>query len=134
LSSSVELILIPCSLYSPFRPVGDCHYYAIVKKWTNLQRNALWVQQECPNLVIEVHYDHILANRDAVVAGVYDFIGTRRFAGVARQSSVRFMDITKNLIANAKDGREAQKAKLLSYQFRNLGRGILFQRYIIRSG
>jgi serine/threonine protein phosphatase PrpC len=61
-----------------------------------------------------------------VVKGVYDFIGTRRFAGVARQSSVRFMDVAEHLIANAKDGREAQKAKVLSYQFQNLGRGASF--------
>eukprot|EP01063_Lacrimia_lanifica_P001743 TRINITY_DN108_c1_g2_i1.p1 TRINITY_DN108_c1_g2~~TRINITY_DN108_c1_g2_i1.p1 ORF type:complete len:1377 (+),score=442.89 TRINITY_DN108_c1_g2_i1:66-4133(+) len=104
-------------------PVGDCHYYAIATKWARLQRQAVQVMKEHPSLVLKVSYESILKNKKEVVAGVYDFIGERRFGGVLRQASVLNMKAAGDLIDNAKNGREASKAKGLSYQFQNLGKG-----------
>jgi cGMP-dependent protein kinase len=106
--------------------VGDCHYHAISAKWTNLQGHALRVVEECPDLVHKVHYESILQDKATVVSGVYDFIGERRFGGVKRQASVMFMRPTVDLIDGARKGREAHKARRLSCQFQNLGRGDSF--------
>ena len=108
------------------RPVGDCHYHAIISKWTKLQQVALRVLAETPELVHKVHYEAILQKKKMVVAEIYDFIGKRRFGGVKRQASVLFMNPTDDLINRAKYGREASKAKRLSTQFRNLHRGDSF--------
>ena len=35
-------------------PVGDCHYYTIITKWTNLQRHALHVLSVSEDLVHQV--------------------------------------------------------------------------------
>jgi len=107
-------------------PVGDCHYYAIIKKWTKLQKKALEILKSDPCLVHKVHYERILSNREEVMSKVYDFIGERRFGGIKRQATVIFMKENKDLINGAKRGREAQKAMKLSYQFQNLGRGASF--------
>ena len=108
------------------RPVGDCHYHAIISKWTKLQKVALRVLAETPKLVHKVHYESILHEKKKVVAEIYDFIGKRRFGGVKRQASVLFMNPTEDLINRAKYGREASKARRLSIQFRNLHRGDSF--------
>lgn len=115
-------------LISVLRPVGDCHYYAIVKKWTNLQDHAMKILSECPDLIFKVHYEDILKDKQSVVKGIFDFIGERRFGGIKRQASVMFMDPTEDLINGAKQGREAEKARGLSYQFQNLGRGDSFSK------
>jgi hypothetical protein len=101
--------------------VGDCHYHAIITKWTKLQDQALRVVEECPSLVHKVHYESILQDKE-----IYGFIGERRFGGIKRQASVLFMDPTEDLINSARMGREAQKGINLSYQFQNLGRGASF--------
>jgi serine/threonine protein phosphatase PrpC len=106
--------------------VGDCHYHAIVAKWTALQGHALRIVEEYPNLVHKVHYESILQDKESVVKGIYTFIGERRFGGVKRQASVLFMSPAEDLINGAKTGREATKAQSLSYQFENLGRGPSF--------
>lgn len=113
-------------LYLPNRPVGDCHYHAIVTKWTRLQGHALRIVEECPDLVHKVHYESILQDKENVVKQIYGFIGERRFGGIKRQASVLFMEPTEHLINSAKMGREAQKSMNLSYQFQNLGRGPSF--------
>jgi serine/threonine protein phosphatase PrpC len=106
--------------------VGDCHYHAIITKWTKLQGHALRIVEECPDLVYKVHYESILQDKENVVEEIYGFIGERRFGGIKRQASVLFMDTTKALINSAKMGREARKSMNLSYQFQNLGRGPSF--------
>jgi serine/threonine protein phosphatase PrpC len=106
--------------------VGDCHYHAIVTKWTKLQGHALRIVEECPDLVHKVHYESILQDKENVVKEIYEFIGERRFGGIKRQASVLFMNPAEDLINSAKMGREAQKSMNLSYQFQNLGRGPSF--------
>jgi serine/threonine protein phosphatase PrpC len=106
--------------------VGDCHYHAIITKWTKLQGHALRIVEECPDIVHKVHYESILGDKENVVKEVYGFIGERRFGGIKRQASVLFMDPTEDLINGAKMGREARKSVNLSYQFQNLGRGPSF--------
>lgn len=107
-------------------PVGDCHWHAIATKWTKLQQFGLRILNDCPELVYKLHYEHILQDKEKEIKALYDFIGERRFGGVKRQASVLCMDNTENLINRAKDGSEAQKALRLSYQFKNLGRGMSF--------
>jgi hypothetical protein len=41
-------------------PVGDCHYYAIAKKWAKLQSTAFRILKEVPYLLHKVHYEAIL--------------------------------------------------------------------------
>jgi serine/threonine protein phosphatase PrpC len=106
--------------------VGDCHYYSIIDKWTKLQEYGLRILEECPTLVHKVHYESILQDKANVVKGIYVFIGERRFGGVKRQASVLYMKPTDILINGAMNGNEAQKAKTLSSQFQNLGRGPSF--------
>jgi serine/threonine protein phosphatase PrpC len=106
--------------------VGDCHYHAIITKWTKLQGHALRIVEECPDIVHKVHYESILQDKENVVKEIYGFIGERRFGGIKRQASVLFMNPTEDLINSAKIGREAQKSMGLSYQFQNLGRGPSF--------
>ena len=67
-------------------PVGDCHYYAIIKKWVKLQEHAIKILSETPNLVCKVHYEELLEDKEAVVGRVYNFIGERRFGGIKRQA------------------------------------------------
>jgi hypothetical protein len=102
--------------------VGDCHYYSIVKKWTVLQGHAMRIQNECPELVLKVHYEDVLRDKTNVVQGIYAFIGERKFGGIKRHASVMFMNPNEDLINGATRGREATKARHLSYQFMNLGR------------
>ena len=72
-------------------PVGDCHWYAITKKWVNLQEKAIHVLEDTPELVHVVHYEELLAGKDVVVETIYDFIGARRFGGVTRQAVSRII-------------------------------------------
>eukprot|EP00957_Ditylum_brightwellii_P205983 15346275-Ditylum_brightwellii.AAC.1 len=67
-------------------PVGDCHYYAIIKKWVNLQECAQKVLSDVPRLVCKVHYEELLQDKESVVNKVYDFMGERRFGGIRRQA------------------------------------------------
>jgi hypothetical protein len=106
--------------------VGDCHYHAIITKWTKLQCHALRIVEECPDLVDKVHYESVIQDKENAVQEIYEFIGERRFGGIKRQASVLFMNPTKDLINGAKQGREAQKSMNMSYQFQNLGRGPSF--------
>lgn len=84
------------------------------------------IVEQYPHLIHKIHYEQILEDKQSTVKGIYDFIGERRFGGIKRQASVMFMNATEELIDGAKDGREAQKAQHLSYQFKNLGRGESF--------
>jgi serine/threonine protein phosphatase PrpC len=106
--------------------VGDCHYHAIITKWTKLQGHAIRIVEEYPDLVHKVHYESILLDKENVVKEIYEFIGERRFGGIKRQASVLCMNPTEDLINGAKKGREARKSVNLSYQFQNLGRGPSF--------
>mmetsp|Transcript_23237 Transcript_23237/g.35852 ORF Transcript_23237/g.35852 Transcript_23237/m.35852 type:complete len:545 (-) Transcript_23237:40-1674(-) len=125
--SSYTKFLSSCDCsYSYSSPVGDCHYFAIAKKWTKLQTHALRIIDKYPHLVHQIHYEAILENKVNVVQHLYDFIGERRFGGIKRQASVLFMKPAEDLINQSKHGRESLKACCLSYQFQNLHRGPSF--------
>ena len=102
------------------------HYFPIVKKWTKLQEKSIQILQEYESIVHVVKYESILLNREKEVREIYDFIGERRFGRVKREATVMFLKEEKDLIDGAKKGREATKARDLSYQFKNLGRGESF--------
>jgi len=107
-------------------PVGDCHYYAITSKWTQLQKCALKIVDECPQLVHQIHYEQILKEKVKVLTKLYEFIGERRFAGVKRQGSVMCIKPVDQCLQKSKNGRQTANAKDLSYQFQNLSRGDSF--------
>jgi len=107
-------------------PVGDCHYYAIAKKWAKLQSTACRILKEVPHLLHKVHYEAMLIDKKAAVKKIYEFIGERHFGGVKRQASVLLMKTSEDLIGSANKGREAEKAQSLSVQFMNLTRGDSF--------
>ncbi len=107
-------------------PVGDCHYYAIAKKWTKLQGMACRILKEVPHLLHKVHYEAMLKDKKEAVKKIYEFIGERHFGGVKRQASVLLMKTSDDLIGSANKGREALKAQGLSVQFMNLTRGDSF--------
>ena len=108
-------------------PVGDCHYYQIVSKWTNLQRCALSIVQQHPDLVHQVHYEDMLKDEASVIEEIYKFIGERRFGGVQRQASVLCIKPLDQCLQNSRRGRQTKIAHKLSYQFQNLVRGDSFK-------
>jgi serine/threonine protein kinase/serine/threonine protein phosphatase PrpC/uncharacterized membrane protein YfcA len=107
-------------------PVGDCHYYAIVTKWCALQDAVLPIIDTHPHLLLKVHYEELLSDKENTIKKIYDFIGKRRFGMGQRRGSVLGLDDVSTLIANAKHGRQAAAAANLSYQFQNLVRGESF--------
>ena len=97
-------------------PVGDCHYYAIITKWTNLQRHALHVLSVSEDLVHQasgfshvlciivsltctywppcllndlmpqVRYESLLKDNAATMKELNDFMGKRKFGKVSSQN------------------------------------------------
>ena len=107
-------------------PVGDCHYYVIAKKWTDLQTYALDILDRYPNLVLKVHYEQLLKSKVDVLSNVYDFIGKRRFGGISKEASVLCFKPINECANGAKFGRQSSTAAHLSSQFENLTRGDSF--------
>lgn len=107
-------------------PVGDCHFYPILKKWCGLQDAVLPILDSHPQLLFKVHYEELLADKKAAVGKIYEFIGKRRFGMGQRKCSVLGLEDVGELIGKAKLGRQASNARTLSYQFKNLGRGESF--------
>jgi len=107
-------------------PVGDCHYYEITKKWVSLQESALRISKDKPDLLLQIHYEDLLADKRNAIKQVYDFLGVRRFGGIKRQASIIAMTPIESILKGAKSGRETSKAVDLSYQFKNLRRGSSF--------
>lgn len=104
-------------------PVGDCHPYNIAKKWTRLQNNAAEILARDPDLVHTVHYEDALADSDAEVAKVIDFMGARETCKTMRRGSVCAFKDEQEITETAKCNRESVQASTLSYQFQNLTKG-----------
>lgn len=107
-------------------PVGDCYPYQVSKKWAKLQNYALQILSDAPELVHQVRYEHVLNDKVGEVAKINDFMGCRGICKTLRRGSVVVLANDEQLSKRAKEGREATKAKGLSYQFQNLGRGESF--------
>lgn len=107
-------------------PVGDCHYHAILTKWCRLQKLVIPIMEQMPAIIKEVRYEALLKDKQAVLADLYEFIGTRRAGNLLRIGSVLEMESQEQQTEKAKGGAEAKKAAVLSYQFRNLVRGPSF--------
>lgn len=107
-------------------PVGDCHPYSIAKKWARLQNYAAAILHMTPDLIHEVCYEEVLADKKAKVAGVIEFMGARDVCRSMRRGSIVVIKNEKDVVAGAKNGREAIAAKRLSDQFKNLTRGDSF--------
>jgi len=107
-------------------PVGDKHYYAIVKKWAKLQKQAIAILEDTPELIFNIKYEELLENKEDAISCIYDFIGDRRFGGVKRQASVMSIAPVAASVNQAKLGSESFKAHTLSQQFKNLVRGNSF--------
>ena len=107
-------------------PVGDCHPYAIAKKWAKLQNHALQILSDAPELVHQVRYENILSNKVQEVSKINEFMGARGDCRTLRRGSVVMLANDEELSCRAKQGREALNAKQLSYQFKNLSRGDSF--------
>ena len=107
-------------------PVGDCHYYPILTKWCGLQDAVLPIMDTHSHLMLKVHYEELLSEKEATIKKIYDFIGKRRFGMGQRRGSVLGLEDVSTLIDGAKRGRQAAAAAGLSYQFQNLVRGQSF--------
>jgi len=107
-------------------PVGDCHYFPIITKWCGLQDAVLPIMETHSHLLLKVHYEELLSDKENTIKKIYDFIGKRRFGMGQRRGSVLGLEDVGTLIGNAKHGRQAAAAAHLSYQFQNLVRGPSF--------
>eukprot|EP00546_Thalassionema_frauenfeldii_P016750 CAMPEP_0178896736 /NCGR_PEP_ID=MMETSP0786-20121207/1349_1 /TAXON_ID=186022 /ORGANISM="Thalassionema frauenfeldii, Strain CCMP 1798" /LENGTH=403 /DNA_ID=CAMNT_0020567193 /DNA_START=468 /DNA_END=1676 /DNA_ORIENTATION=- len=107
-------------------PVGDCHPYLVAKKWAKLQNHGLQILSDAPELIHQVRYEHVLSDKVGEVAKINEFMGARGMCRTLRRGSVVVLADDEQLSNQAKEGREASKAKELSYQFQNLGRGDSF--------
>jgi len=107
-------------------PVGDCHPYAIAKKWAKLQNFAFRIMHETPDLIHHIFYEEVLSNKERQVAKVIKFMGARSVCRSMRRGSVVAIKSNNDVVSGAKKGREAVLACHLSYQFKNLGRGDSF--------
>jgi len=108
-------------------PVGDCHYYAIISKWTKLQRHALHVLSVSESLVYQVRYENLLKDNAATMEGINEFMGKRKFGKVLRRGSVAILNKVEDMMNTAAGGVGAQQASVLSYKFKNLTRGESFR-------
>jgi len=104
-------------------PVGDCHPFAITKKWVKLQYHAGRIIQENPELLHQVRYEDVLHDRESEVSKVFEFMGSRNMSRTMRRGSVVGLMDEEHITTNAKGGRDAKGASELSYQFKNLTRG-----------
>ena len=107
-------------------PVGDCHYYSIASKWTELQKSALHIIKTYPNIIHQVHYEQILKEKKSTISKIYDFIGERRHGGIRRQSTVLNIRPIDECLTRSQHGSQSNLACNLSYQFKNLVRGDSF--------
>ena len=107
-------------------PVGDCHYYSIASKWTELQKGALYIVKTHPKIIHQVHYEEILEDKKNTISKIYDFIGERRHGGIRRQSTVLNIRPIDECLERSRHGNQSNLACSLSYQFKNLGRGNSF--------
>ena len=48
-------------------PVGDKHYYAIVKKWAKLQKQAIAILDDTPDIIYNIKYEELLEDKKNVV-------------------------------------------------------------------
>ena len=69
-------------------PVGDCHPYAIAKKWSRLQNFAATILHETPDLIHQVCYEEVLGDKEAQVAKVVEFMGARDVCRSMRRGSI----------------------------------------------
>ena len=104
-------------------PVGDCHPYAITKKWAQLQNFAARILHETPDLVHLLSYESILGDNKSQVAKIMKFMGEREVSRAMRRGSIIAIKNDLEVASGAKKGREANMARLRSSQFKNLGRG-----------
>lgn len=107
-------------------PVGDCHPYAISKKWAKLQNYSARILHETPDLIHQVCYEEVLGNKHGQVAKIVEFMGARDVCRSMRRGSIVAIKSEKEVVTGAKKGRESMMARRLSYQFKNLGRGDSF--------
>jgi len=107
-------------------PVGDCHPYAIAKKWAKLQNFAARILHEEPDLIHQVCYEEVLGNKEEQVKKIVEFMGARDVCRSMRRGSIIAIKSEKDMGVTAKKGRESMLARTLSYQFKNLGRGDSF--------
>lgn len=107
-------------------PVGDCHPYAISKKWAKLQGHAARVLESNPDLIHLVRYENLLTRKANEVSKIMDFMISRDICKTMRRGSVVVVQNETEMTSNAKSNREASNASLLSSQFKNLTRGASF--------
>jgi len=103
-------------------PVGDCHYYTIVDKWCQNQVSVSHIVKERPELVLEIRYESLLQDKHGCMEKLEEFLGTEILRDDSLNSVLDIREIGQR-VGDAKDGREAQKAAVLSYQFKNLVQG-----------
>lgn len=48
-------------------PVGDKHYYAIVKKWAKLQKQAIAILHDTPDIITNFKYEELLEDKENVI-------------------------------------------------------------------
>ena len=48
-------------------PVGDKHHYAIVKKWAKLQKQAIAILDDTPDVIINIKYEELLEDKENVI-------------------------------------------------------------------
>ena len=48
-------------------PVGDKHYYPIVKKWAKLQEQAIAILEAVPNIIFNIKYEDLLKNKEDAI-------------------------------------------------------------------
>ncbi len=48
-------------------PVGDKHYYAIVKKWAKLQEQDIAILEDTPEIIFNVKYEELLEDKENVI-------------------------------------------------------------------
>lgn len=48
-------------------PVGDKHYYAIVKKWAKLQKQAIAILDDTRVVIINIKYEELLEDKENMI-------------------------------------------------------------------
>ena len=86
-------------------PVGDCHYHAILTKWCRLQKLVIPIMEQMPAIIKEVRYEALLKDKQAVLAGLYEFIGARHSGNLLQLGSVLAMESQEQQTEKAKGRR-----------------------------
>ena len=89
-------------------PVGDCHPYAIAKKWAKLQNFAARILHEEPDLIHQVCYEEVLGNKEEQVKKIVEFMGARDVCRSMRRGSIIAIKSEKDMGATAKKGRKVR--------------------------